>query len=61
MVSVRLKNLMSWQKDPSWYDYDAEKQQFFLTDKAPDFARKDFELYSEEIRRCQNLLKKEQK
>ena len=45
-----------WQRNDAWYDYDNEKREFFLTDKAPAEARHSFERWQaitgkEEIRR----------
>lgn len=45
MVSVRYKGCTDWMKNEDWYGYDAKKQRFFLTDKAPPKARQSFELY----------------
>lgn len=33
-----------WNSNPDWYDFD-ENDQPYLTDKAPEMARKSFEEY----------------
>ncbi len=37
------KNMMYWQNDRSWYGID--NREYFLTDKAPDEAKKSFQEY----------------
>ena len=47
-MTIRFKNLMSWQENPDWYDWI--DGYWVLTDKAPESARRNFELYIEELR-----------
>ena len=39
--------LMYWKKDKSWYIINKEKDIYELTDKAPERARKSFEMWKE--------------
>jgi hypothetical protein len=39
------KEYLYWGTNKEWYDYD-ENDQPFLTEKAPERARKSFELYN---------------
>ena len=39
------KGCMDWLDNEDWYDIDEENQRFLLTDKAPEEARRSFELY----------------
>ena len=39
-----------WTSNPEWYTYDKEKKMFVLTDKAPERARKSYELASKQSR-----------
>ena len=48
-MTTRFKELMAWQEDSSWYDW--VDGHWILTDKAPDSARRNFELYLEELQR----------
>lgn len=48
-MTLRFKNLMTWQEDPSWYDW--LEGHWVLTDKAPESAQRSFKLYMEELRR----------
>ena len=48
-MTTRFKGLMDWHEDPTWYDW--VDGQWVLTDKAPEEARRNFELYIEELRR----------
>ena len=45
MVSIRYKGCMDWMDNEEWYSFDEEKQRFFLTETAPEEARRSFELY----------------
>ena len=48
-MTIRFKNLMTWQEDPDWYDW--VEGRWVLTDKAPESAQRSFKLYMEELRR----------
>lgn len=39
------KEFMYWRTNKEWYRINSEKDCFELTDKAPERARKSFELY----------------
>ena len=38
------EKVVYWKNDPDWYDYD-ENGNPYLTDKAPEDAKKSFELW----------------
>ena len=39
-----LGNIMFWATNPEWYDYD-EKEEPYLTEKAPEEAKGSFKKY----------------
>lgn len=39
--------LLYWQSNDEWYKINYEKDCFELTDKAPERARKSFDMYKE--------------
>ena len=53
MVSNAKEHLF-WSTNPDWYDYD-ENEQPYLTDKAPEEAKKSFEQYLMLIKRQKSL------
>ena len=34
-----------WRSNPEWFFFDEEKDEFVLTDKAPERARRSFDLF----------------
>jgi len=36
-----------WRSNKDWYTYDAERDEFKMTDKAPERAVKSFELWNQ--------------
>ena len=44
MITAK-KEFMYWRTNKEWYRTNSEKDCFELTDKAPERARKSFELY----------------
>ena len=44
-MTRRNKGCMDWMDNEDWYYIDEENQRFLLTDKAPEAARRNFELY----------------
>ena len=40
------KEPVFWRKNKEWYTYDEEKNEFKMTDKAPERAIKSFELWN---------------
>jgi len=47
------KEFMYWRTNKEWYKINSEKDCFELTDKAPERARKSFELYQKLQKRRQ--------
>ena len=45
-MTIRGKESMNWIDNEDWYYIDEENQRFLLTDKAPESARRSFELYT---------------
>lgn len=39
------KEPMYWMSNPEWYRVDEEKDEFVLTDKAPERAQKSFDMW----------------
>ena len=52
-MTIRFKGLMKWQEHSDWYDW--VDGQWVLTDKAPEEAHRNFELYMKELRRYKDL------
>ena len=53
-MTIRFKGLMAWQENPNWYDW--VDGHWILTNQAPESARRNFELYIEELRRYREEL-----
>ena len=46
---TRNKELVYWMTNKEWYVYDIDKDEFSLTDKAPERAIKSFEMWNRGI------------
>ncbi len=44
-MTRRDKECMYWKRDKTWYRIDYEHDRYVLTDKAPEEARRSFELW----------------
>ena len=44
-ISRRYEGCTDWRENKEWYCIDEERDRYVLTDKAPEMARKSFELY----------------
>lgn len=44
-MTRRDKECMYWKRDKTWYRIDYERDHYVLTDKAPEEARRSFELW----------------
>ena len=53
-MTRRYMDLMFWKENKDWYSYDEEKQEFVLTQAAPEEARRNFKLWQEMCDRDEN-------
>ena len=44
-MSRRYKDAVIWKENKEWYYIDEERDRYVLTDKAPEEARRSFELW----------------
>ena len=44
-ISRRYEGCTDWRENKEWYYIDEERDRYVLTDKAPEMARKSFELW----------------
>ena len=44
-MSIKYSGLMYWAHDKEWYYIDYERDRYVLTDKAPEEARRSFDLW----------------
>lgn len=45
------KEILYWKQNKDWYRINKEKDEFELTDKAPERARKSFEMWNKADRK----------
>ena len=45
----KYEGALQWRENETWYGFDEDTRNFFLTEKAPEEARRSFEKYSKII------------